>query len=374
MPNDIPDWTGQQRVNIRGEISGLVLGDVGAPTLGPDSCTAQMQTGGGPGVSCCAVLASLKAAAGSIIAQVGSLGALAVGSNTSVSPAFGQATVAGHLLVAWVGSDSVDPTTAAAGWVKIKSGSPSGFKFVAIWAKPNCGSGESAPTFTAAGSTQPMYAQLGEFSGAATSSPTDQTTLDNEFASPLLPIMGAPDVTFGDLVVMAAYWQITSSATATFSEAFNNGAPAVHAGDTGSVARVRHASFAYAIIPPATVAQPLGVAPWDYDSFGNSAPAAGTAASVVLAAVAGKSYHVHTLMASQEAGAATANGVFYNLKDGASSVVIHLLAVIAAIGSNAHMEMTGAAFKITQGNSVTWQAGSSVTSQVEVVTIGAYLR
>ena len=194
------------------------------------------------------VLASFKAAAGLTIARVGALGAFATGAATTVSPAFGQATTAGNLLVAWVASDTAAPTTAAAGWVQAVVYSFAGGDFTAIWYKPNCGAAEAAPTFTDASGVNPMKAQLGEFSGAATASPLDQTASANNPGPTVSVTAGAADAANGDLVLLATDWPLSLAGTATFAESFNNGATAVHAGDDGASSLTFHRSFAYGIV------------------------------------------------------------------------------------------------------------------------------
>src|SRR5438094_4889294 len=84
------DWVPQ--LPLSGPIQPLPSGaptDSGTETIAPVGTTVVAGTG---------VLASFKAA--TTIALVGSVGAFTAGTNTSVSPPFGQATVATHLLVA----------------------------------------------------------------------------------------------------------------------------------------------------------------------------------------------------------------------------------------------------------------------------------
>jgi hypothetical protein len=374
VPNDIPDWTAQAKVNIVGGVSGLNLGDVGGPVLVPDSGSETVNTSGGPIINAVGVLASFKAAAASVIAKVGAFGSLAVGSNTSVSPAFGQATVAGHLLVAWVTASQAIPTTAAAGWAQVVQAASDARADVAIWAKPNCGSGEAAPVFTAAGGTAPMVAQLGEFSGVATASPTDQTASGATASSTLSLTAAAIDAAFGDLVLLATCWLWTSSATATFSDTLNNGAAAVNAGNSGGLAAVRGSSFVFGIVPAATVPQPLGVATWPYDVTGNSAPAVGVTATVTLAASPGKTY-----TAALIAGGAVQNGVTVaiaslTLLDGAVVKFQAQIGVVAGQGTTSPPTQIPTAYKGTAGNLMTLQLTSVGATAFGYVNLGAYLR
>jgi hypothetical protein len=92
------DWVPQ--VALRGPVQGLPQGGTASPSA-PDSGTQTAAPGGGQSVLQAALIfASLKATG--LVAQVGALGAFTQGTNTAVNPAYGQATVAGHCLVAVV--------------------------------------------------------------------------------------------------------------------------------------------------------------------------------------------------------------------------------------------------------------------------------
>src|SRR5438477_5453899 len=103
------------------------------------------------------------------IALVGSLGTPVTGT-TSVSPTFGQATTAGNLLICWL-IGAPNGYTLPSGWSQAAS-SFDGQTSLVLY-KANCGASETAPSFTTATNTF-MAAALGEFSGAATTSPVDQ--------------------------------------------------------------------------------------------------------------------------------------------------------------------------------------------------------
>jgi hypothetical protein len=218
--------------------------------LNADSGTDDITTGGSILASSgvLGVLTSFKPAAGSTIARVGAIGAFTIGTNTAVTPAYGQATVAGHLLVAVVTSDGTGTTTTAAGWAQAQVISSIGQ--VAIWYKKNCGAGEAAPTFTSTTGSTPMHAQLTEFSGAHLTAPLDQISPPNTQSDPVIVRNGGIDVGFGDLVVMDVRWRLAGAATATFLDTFNNGAAAVHMGDSGGSSLSRHSSFSYGITAP----------------------------------------------------------------------------------------------------------------------------
>lgn len=272
MPNDIPDWTTQHLVQIQ-SVGGQLLGDTGSPSLQPDfgietlAGTAPWSGGGN------IVLASFKAAAGQTIAAVGVPGPFTVGTLTAVNPTFGQATTAGNLLIACVTEGNFEPTTAAAGWVKVVSVQNSG-QWVAIWCKPNCGSGETPPQFTCNNGTTVMEALLAEFSGAAVAAPQDQTASANIGANPAGVACTSADSAFGDLIVMASRWVMLGGGTVSFSQTFNNGVAAVALGSGiggGPSQAFRASSFSYGIVPAAKASLPLGVAmfatgqpPWLY--------------------------------------------------------------------------------------------------------------
>lgn len=363
------------KVSLIGGVSAAVQGDVSAPTLAADAGTETITTTGGPILSTggAGVIASFKPAT-TIAARA--IGAVAQGSNTSVSPTFGQATAAGNLLIAWVTSSSQEATTAAAGWVKAVGFTPSS-PWADIWYKPNCGANEAPPVFTATpGGSTTMHALLGEFTGALTVNPLDQTGNGTGGPATSLTAIGAGlDAGFGDLVVLCSRWALTSAATATFAETFNNGAAAVHAGDSGGVSQVRQSSFAYAIIPAATTSQPLGVAPWAYDARGTSFPAAGSQASVVLAAVAGKTYTAAMYSAGSLWSAGPASGTGVSLLDGATTIGNLGMIGATAVGAGQNIAgESGLGLKGTQGNSMTLQFNSTLTGIWEQVTLGAYLR
>lgn len=208
-------------------------------------------TGGSPfGLG---VQASFKATGA--IARVGALGAFTTGTAGSVSPAFGQATTAGHLLTAAVDSGSAAITTGAAGWVQAVTQSFIGQ--VSIWYKPNCGAGEAAPTFTCSGGGAAMHAQLAEYSGVATVSPLDQTGQAMAWGTSV-PISSAAADAGLDLVVTAIHWDLTSAATATFTSSYST-APVVAAGNSGAANVTGHGNYAYGII----AAVPLTLTGWN---------------------------------------------------------------------------------------------------------------
>lgn len=110
-----------------------------------------------------------------------------------------------------------------------------------------------------------------------------------------------------------------------------------------------------------------------YDVVGNSAPANGSNASVVLAATLGKAYTATDLDASLNQNSATASVQDATLKDGANVIWDQILGAPTAVGNGSHLEKQGAAYRGTVGNSMTFAFVSSSASTWERVNIGAYL-
>ncbi len=202
-----------------------------------------------------AQLVTIKAASAGW-APVGNFGALVYGTATSVSPAFGQPTIAGDTLVAWVtASASGDPpTTTAPGWARISAPTTG---WVAIWLRPNCGAAEAAPVFTGgAAGLSLMSAQLGEFSGLP-SGLADQgysLTFGGVLSIPL--VAAAPDKATGNLILTASKWE-GGGATASFGDVFNNGAAGGIAGSGVDVSAGNKAqNNTWAIMPGVPGAAP----------------------------------------------------------------------------------------------------------------------
>jgi hypothetical protein len=373
MPNDVADWTRVNQEQIVGRAPLFTpLGDVTSPSLAPDSVVETFF--GGNLVDHAGVVASFKAAAGQVIARVGALGAFLVGPNTTITPAFGQATVAGHCLAAWVTAGQSAISSTSPGWVEIFNAGIN--NNASVWIKPNCGNGEAAPTFTAAGATRPMMAQLGEFSGVATVSPQENSgaVQSPPIGYPMAIKAAAADVVTGDLLLCATVWRTSAAGTASFSDAYGNQATPVLAGNSGASSLIAHSNFTYAIIPALVGAQPLGVRSWDYDITGTSAPAAGAQATVTLAASPGKTYRAAFLDAALVNTGVAAGRVTTALLDGAAVIFTGGLGAQAATGAMGLYAASGLGYKGTVGNSMTWRQSAGVANYVESVNIGAYLQ
>lgn len=374
MPNDLPDWTALLSVNLVAA-SGALEGDVSGAALAPDAVTETVQpsqplTAGNHGFS----LASMKPAAGSVIAQVGNLGPRTDGTNVAVNPTFGQATVAGHLLVAWVSAKGVVPATVSAGWVLAVGVGPTPQASNRIFIKPNCGAGEAPPQFTAVGGTAPMRAVLGEFSGVLAAAPTDQITSGGLAGSPGVAANIFSDVGFGDLVLYAFSWQLSAAGTATFSDSMNNRATIVAAGDDGGFSLDVHNRFGYGITVAPTAALPLGVQAWPYDVVASSAPGVGVAASVVLPAVAGKAYTLAMIAAVMVATTAAADRQTFQILDGAAVIFSRIMAFDAVIDHKDSFDVNMLGIRGTPGNSMTIRIAASAAGGQQTIAVGAYLR
>lgn len=143
-------------------------------------------------------------------------GAVGIGT-TSVTPAFGQATTAGNLLLAHIANDGNTSAiaTTATGWTQAGQAHATGVsQRAALFYKPNCGASETAPTFTGAGANH-VHAVLSEWSGANTSAPLDQTGTATGTATPLTVTASGTDGGTGRLVTAAYGWNTTTSVAAS---------------------------------------------------------------------------------------------------------------------------------------------------------------
>lgn len=373
MPNDIPDWTGQNLVQLV-SAGGQFIGDLGGATLNKDSATETITTPAAVGASGMA-LASFKAAVGLVPALVGVAGPILAGSNTHVAPLFNQATTAGNFLVACCIGQPGAPVVTGAGWALVIKADQPGI-CVAIYSKPNCGAAEAPPVFDVAGGTTIMIAQLAEFSGVLAAAPTDQVIgVVGNAVTTITATNPAKDVAFGDLVILATRWSLGNPAAATFSDVLNNGAAVVLLGTLAAPSGpTRVVNYGFAVIPAVAAALPLGVRAWDYDASGVSAPAAGTAASVILAAGTGKAYRVAMLAASVEATTAAIAGSYVQVLDGAAVLFQYILFTQALIGQIAQLGPAPVAYKGSAGNSLTFKFTAAQVGALETVSVGAYLQ
>lgn len=214
-----------------------------------DSVTTTIASAGLPQNTESQAIASFKAAVGQQIARVGAIGALTLGTGggpSTVTPPFAQATTAGNLLIAVVGTTAFNPATTSPGWVQASLAGPN--QNVSVWYKPNCGASETAPTFT--GPSAILLALVVEFSGAKLVAPLDQTGANQNGggANPVTVTAGAADSAFGDLVVLGNKLVLNAAATMTWSDVWNNGITPVRLGDDGTTVQASHFMASYGIL------------------------------------------------------------------------------------------------------------------------------
>ena len=136
-----------------------------------------------------------------------SAGSVAAGS-TSVTPSFGASTTSGNLLVAFVMSNDSDSgeggfiaVSDETWWLAYSGGAP--YNWAAIWYKKDCGSGETAPTFSDGGPNSYVVAQLAEFSGCANS---EVDAKGGGWGFPSSTTADGRDAAAGDLIVGMGVW------------------------------------------------------------------------------------------------------------------------------------------------------------------------
>ncbi len=172
------------------------------------------------------------------IALVGSLGTKTeVTSGTTLSPTFAQATTAGNLLICWITSDVLTYTNDQPGWTVV------GSQGILFYYKENCGASETAPTFTTSITMTIGAAQLAEFSGAATTSPLE----DSASASAASRTLAAPDAAAGNLLIGVQSDTLTKVGTATTTHTYNNGATALNNANNDAGSHIVHYRFTYGI-------------------------------------------------------------------------------------------------------------------------------
>lgn len=157
-------------------------------------------------------------------------GAVATGT-TSATPAFGQPTTAGNLLVCLLAGDYHSGATNSDGtWTGsvINQVGTSGDAFTKIFYKQNCSGSESAPTISATGGTV-INVMLAEFSGVATSlvldkSDSAQDTVATSPATFTMGFAGSPvtDTASGELIVTIGFTENSKAATQTTADTLNN--------------------------------------------------------------------------------------------------------------------------------------------------------
>ncbi len=172
------------------------------------------------------------------IALVGSLGALQSGASP-LQAAFGQTTTAGNLLVGWAGHGAQQVATIDQGWTEILASSLN----VHLYYKANCGTGETAPSLTFAGSSYDF--RVAEFSGAATTTPLEGSQ-EGGTTSPTTVTIAAADAAAGNLLIAATGTVTSKAGTTTTTLTFNN-ATATDAGNIDTTSTTVHYRFSYGV-------------------------------------------------------------------------------------------------------------------------------
>ena len=131
------------------------------------------------------------------VGLVGSAGGLATAAGASVTPAFGQATTAGSLLIccAISGTNTSFTITGPSGWVNANAVGQLGNR-AEIWYKPNCAAGETAPTVNCTLASV-MAAQVSSWAGVAPVSPLDTSGTATAAAVSSLTVTTAGNVSGG---------------------------------------------------------------------------------------------------------------------------------------------------------------------------------
>lgn len=149
-------------------------------------------------------------------------GTVATGT-TSLTPAFGQSTTAGNLLIcraAGYGSTSNEAITiSGTGWTLATSGWGTGSDMSSvIFYRANCGTGETAPTLSLSSGAF-LAADLTEWSGAATTNPLDQTSAGN-LSNGLDIYNSAADTNASDLCIYAVGGYASTANTITVTDSW----------------------------------------------------------------------------------------------------------------------------------------------------------
>lgn len=178
-----------------------------------------------------------------------SAGAVSTGATTTISPSFGASTTANNLLIACIVQDAGGQSsfgTTASGWsVAIDAAFQA-----AIWYKPNCAAGETAPTFTASPNTPTFIAAvLAEFSGADLTSPLDKTGTVVPSTSPVTIAAASADSTDSNVAISAGLLGGSKSHTETYSDSWTPASgTAGSIGNNGSTKQISHICAVYYLL------------------------------------------------------------------------------------------------------------------------------
>lgn len=118
----------------------------------------------------------------------------------------------------------------------------------------------------------------------------------------------------------------------------------------------------------------VAVRPQPYDVIGTSSPAAGSQATVTLAAGgASKFYRAHTISGSMSQSAATASNQGVQILDGVTVLFNAAIAVQAAIGASSGVHLADVAYPGSFNTAMTAKLTGTATGLFEAITVGAYL-
>lgn len=192
------------------------------------------------------------------VALVGSLGTVNTGTTTT-SPTFAQATTAGNFLVFWASMTNTAGVnlhpTPPSGWdFVLRSSAGSGglnSAFAAVYCKPFCAAGESAPSITSADAVFSAGA-LGEFSGVATAPPF--LAASNGGAGLGTVTLSRADLASGALLLACDTELLTKAGTITTGQSFNNGAAPSGNLNNDATSTLSHYRYAFGITTGNTVA------------------------------------------------------------------------------------------------------------------------
>lgn len=148
-----------------------------------------------------------------------SAGSATTGSQTA-SPDFGQSTTEGNFLVAFVcansvrGEEETDEITCSDEFTWHPGTAASAdYNQAAIFYKPNCGSGETAPSFSGNDNSSYVVALLAEFSGVSTNASTVLDQIAGYYGFPSGCACSRADSEAGELLVGMASWNGPNAVT-----------------------------------------------------------------------------------------------------------------------------------------------------------------
>lgn len=276
-------------------------------------------------------------------------------SGQNLTPAFGQPTAAGNLLLAWVSSNSssatLDTTCSNPAWSLVEY-TGGAFAWLTLWIKPVSITNEVAPNFST-GATTPM-SQLLEFSGANV---IDQVGVGIA-TNPQIVISAnsGSDTRSGDLVFSVCIWPGANFTPVTMSLTGNDGSGAALALNTASNA--------------ITTGQTPWITGWA-QAGGAAGPNGDTTTGTVSIFDAGRGIMASFRTMLPEASPAleiSGFGLFSNVHQ--SNTIISVQAVITQHSSS--LSMSPPSYQLWNGSNAqigSTQTGTTSTSSVHTDTV-----